>query len=746
MTRCFSLLQFSLSRCCCLFLDGSLLSVLLSFLAIRSSKYRGGTVVQVQQEDCFHHRTRTLTNGDPGIEIFFPILVNAALTPMNTRSKVNLTATSINDLLNTCNKRNDSDREQIANLDPQTATLELPSDEHEKPNTSTSPSRPVEDRSSPTVSPRSTMSDNDDIHELQEIQRKQSEVEERFLQRIPMFIPAEDANTDEFLSAADIIFTRLRYSDEDRLRRIKGKLHESLHPWLTDSRCKDWVTWEDFKNDLRSHLEPRSLHIHPDTDTKPRPTSFSLLKDWESKTSALDLLLQQVMPFTGEGNARQWFILLDSKFSELKTPLMDRLDILPHFLSGDAMLWFSMNKYNMPCYTDFCHGFAREYLQTKQTSGQNVLIDHTNGLRSSRPIPLIIDNSSILALQSPQREIPGITVQGIPSPNALSVNSSMSVLSPTISKALIDKFVKDPIKFSGGKEHVTSWIEEIEQQFKTMYLNDVDKLNLIHICLKNDAYQWYRQHKDQFVSWEIFLEEVRKSFTSNLQRDLAFDKLKHYHQTTHQTVSQYYTTMIKLIKQADPLMNESTKVQYLMNGLLASLSTETRRNYPKTAAEFLAKAKVAEEITAGNSIRTSNLTITDDSHSPSNPSSSKFFYGAAANEYREYRQPYIADHRNRNNPHSSNNHDQRGYVSRISHPPSAGPYVHNQATVDAPRPSNQAQRSNPQSTIPRYDSYSHRSSGPSQDRNMDQHARRCSHCGSPNHNDRQCDHFEEGGQ
>ena len=562
---------------------------------------------------------------------------------MNTRSKVDLTTTSIHDLLTTHTRQNDSDRGQTANVDPQTITLDFLSVEHENSSTSTAPSRLVVEQSSPTASSRSTMSDNDDIHELQEIQRKQTEVEERFLRRIPTFIPAEESSVHDFLTAADLIFTRLRYSDEDRLRRIKEKLHESLHPWFTDSRRNDRMTWEEFKNDLRFHLEPQVPHIHPDTDAKPRPTAFNLSKDWESKTSALDLLLQQVMPFTGEGNARQWFISLDSKFSESKTPFMDRLDILPHFLSGDAMLWFSLNKYNMSCYTDFCHSFAREYLQTKQTNDHNVVSDHTNGIRSSQPTSLIIDNSSILALHSPQREIPGIIVQGIPSPNAPSINPSISVLSPTISKALIDKFVKDPVKFSGGKEDVTSWIEDIEQQFKTMYLSDADKLNLIHICLKNDAYQWYRQHKDQLVSWEIFLEEVRKSFTSNLQRDLAFDKLKHYHQTTQQSVSQYYTTMIKLIKQADPLMSESTKVQYLMNGILASLSTETRRNYPKTAAEFLAKAKVAEEITAVNSIRTSNLTITDDSHSPFNPSSSKFFHGTTTNEYREHRQPHIAD-------------------------------------------------------------------------------------------------------
>ena len=64
---------------------------------------------------------------------------------------------------------------------------------------------------------------------------------------------------------------------------------------------------------------------------------------------------------------------------------------------------------------------------------------------------------------SPHAEMLGAIDHGVLSLNAASVTSAISVLSPTISKVLIDKFVKDPMKFSGGKDDVTSWIEEIEQ-------------------------------------------------------------------------------------------------------------------------------------------------------------------------------------------------------------------------------------------------------------------------------------------
>ncbi|CAF1587111.1 unnamed protein product [Didymodactylos carnosus] len=59
-------------------------------------------------------------------------------------------------------------------------------------------------------------------------------------------------------------------------------------------------------------------------------------------------------------------------------------------------------------------------------------------------------------------------------------------------------------------------------------------------------------------------------------------------------------------------MNESTKVQYLMNGLRPSLSIETRRNYPTTTQEFLQQAQKAEELTAISTTTTSDLVTTDD--------------------------------------------------------------------------------------------------------------------------------------
>ena len=408
--------------------------------------------------------TRGLTNGDPGIEHTVLIPINVSPPPMNTRSTPNLTDTPINDLLSTCTKRTE-ESEPPTNHGPESVISDPSSVKQGKP------SPPIEDQLSSVPRSPPTMSDAEDILELQEVQRKRSELERRFLQKIPVFKSVEDSDGQEFLAKAESVFIQLRYTDEIRLLRIRDKLDESLQPCIDRCLKKNNATWNDFKHDLLTHLNRPSLLIYPLPKAKRCLIDSSVPWNHNSKPSVLELLRRQVTPFSGEDNARHWFMLIDSKFSEAKTSLTDRLGILPHFLTGDAMLWFSCNKHKMQCYTDFCREFAIDYLQPSQTFGRNTFVDRKNdrqSLQSSVPINV---STSVPPLHSPNEKPPAILGRDVPSTDTPSIISSSSVLSPATSKALIDKFMKDPIKFSGGKDKVTTWIDEVNQQFKTMHLN-----------------------------------------------------------------------------------------------------------------------------------------------------------------------------------------------------------------------------------------------------------------------------------
>ncbi|CAF2794957.1 unnamed protein product [Rotaria sp. Silwood2] len=79
----------------------------------------------------------------------------------------------------------------------------------------------------------------------------------------------------------------------------------------------------------------------------------------------------------------------------------------------------------------------------------------------------------------------------------------------------------------------------------------------------------------------------------------------------HQSDSQYYAEMIKLMQKAHSHMNESIKVHYRINGLRLSLFTETRRNYSKIAHFF---SMIDDDLIPSTSFSrsTANATSTND--------------------------------------------------------------------------------------------------------------------------------------
>ncbi|CAF4151669.1 unnamed protein product, partial [Rotaria sordida] len=399
----------------------------------------------------------------------------------------------------------------------------------------------------------------------------------------------------------------------------------------------------------------------------------------DEKPPLLDFLRDHILPFSGNENAYQWFIQMDLTFSNLKLSFDDRLKILPYFFDGRSMIWYSLNKHKINCYTDFCQLFTLEYINTKQTPDSHTFSQSSNKYS-------LVNSQLINGKDSNNKSIDHLTNTTTPFisyhvPSTDLNNSTLShSLSPTISKALIDKFIKDPIKFYGGKDSVINWLEEIEQQFHIMQLSEFDKFNLIQICLKGDAQQWYRQNKKYFVSWSQFVTEIKKSYHSNLQRDIAFKKLQQYHQTTHQSAFQYYNEMLKLIQQADPDMSESTKVHYLMNGLRSSLSVETRRNYPKTTQEFLTQVKIAEDLTALNTTFINQSMIHDDLPPSISSSYSKPINFTSTNEFNDYPTNSIVNNDYNNYYYYSDNNNQHHYLNRIFKSSSYNSHDRNQSS------------------------------------------------------------------
>ena len=111
-----------------------------------------------------------------------------------------------------------------------------------------------------------------------------------------------------------------------------------------------------------------------------------------------------------------------------------------------------------------------------------------------------------------------------------------------------------------------------------------------------------------FNSWEIFVHELKRAFTSSFHEELAFKKLELYAQGEHQSIRNFFNEVLKLCKEADSTMSEATKLKNLVNKAKPTIQFEVRKKKPTTTTEFLEYAKDVEELFQLSSIPVDNNT------------------------------------------------------------------------------------------------------------------------------------------
>ncbi|CAF1509730.1 unnamed protein product, partial [Rotaria sordida] len=169
------------------------------------------------------------------------------------------------------------------------------------------------------------------------------------------------------------------------------------------------------------------------------------------------------------------------------------------------------------------------------------------------------------------------------------------------------------------------------------------RLDLISYSLRGDALQWFKNNKSALTTWSIFVQEIKKAFTSSFSEELAFKTLESYTQGENQSIRNFYNEVLKLCNAADSGMSESTKLKNLLNKVKPSIQLEVRKKKSKSTAEFLEFAKEVEEL-----LQFSNLQIDTSTHRNLNPvnsnihtSSSSFFPSTRYNNSDYYYTPSL---------------------------------------------------------------------------------------------------------
>ena len=340
-------------------------------------------------------------------------------------------------------------------------------------------------------------------------------------------------------------------------------------------------------------------------------------------------ILRNFELFSGRENVISWLDNTEAKFNQYHTSRDLRFTAVPLLVEGEAKRKYIRNRHAIKSFDDFY-----EFLLTHYDI-ENTIIPPIQ----SRPLSSSLHPSSVFQASSMQTKTlsferhPSITQETfnladhlaprsllrstalvdigttgltgvdpkMKSPMNLSQQTATSTTtlvdtSHVLRKAIIDNLIKSPKIFQGGKEDVKQWLEDLEHQFAIAQIPDAHKLDLISYSLKGEALRWYKNNKTIFVSWQVFVHELKDAFISPYYEELAFKKLESYTQGANQPIRGFYNEVLKLCAEADPTMSESTKLKNLLNKAKPTIQFEIRRKKPTTTKLFLEYAKEIEEL------------------------------------------------------------------------------------------------------------------------------------------------------
>ena len=162
---------------------------------------------------------------------------------------------------------------------------------------------------------------------------------------------------------------------------------------------------------------------------------------------------------------------------------------------------------------------------------------------------------------------------------------------------------------------------------------------------------------------EYFRLGNQKTSTPSFCEELAFKTLESYTQGEKQSVRNFYNEILKLCKQADTSMSESTKLKNLLNKVKPTIQLEVRKKKPKTTTEFLAYAVEVEEL-----LQLSNVSIDTDINYPSRPKNFFRTINTPSNFFSNSSNDFNSNYASVPQTYSNNNPVSSSFASYRSYP------------------------------------------------------------------------------
>ncbi|CAF3057222.1 unnamed protein product, partial [Rotaria sp. Silwood2] len=275
-----------------------------------------------------------------------------------------------------------------------------------------------------------------------------------------------------------------------------------------------------------------------------------------------EVQLNSIKKFNGQGTVEKWLTQIIEIFDSFQLSSNERNKLIPDILTGEALIWYFKQRHHKATFNSFIQNLLHQYENKTSRSAQ-------------------LSSSESASKQSEQETMS--TFKEI-------------IVEPLRNQMLIASLEKLQ-KFSGkSKQNVSKWLRETQQAMYILQLTDEDKLFFISTCLEADARDWFFDNMHLFKTWTLFTQKLINTFESTGKADISFHRLRHYQQGLTQDVRQYYFEIMKLCKEANALMDDASKLQYLKDGLKPSLRFDVLLKNPQTTEEFLKYAQKVEEL------------------------------------------------------------------------------------------------------------------------------------------------------
>ena len=355
-------------------------------------------------------------------------------------------------------------------------------------------------------------------------------------------------------------------------------------------------------------------------------------EDNPTDTSFDAFIIQHFTPFSGKQNVIKWLDGTEKTFNRFRIERSLRYDAISLLVEHDAKRIYVKHRKEIQSFDDFYEfllthfddSHASTHLSQSASSASATNSSKISAPKQIRTFDdsqcktLNITEATYINSQTPNfcstamvdigtTNSFGVNPAGRPTAGA--DNSSSFASDQTMNdlrKAIVGNLIRNPKTFRGGKDDVKKWIEDIEHLLDLAHIPDSTRLDLISYSLRGDALEWFKNSRTSLTSWSVFVTEVKRAFISSFHEEVAFQKLETYTQQENQSIRNFVNEVLKLCREADSTMSESSKLKNLLNKTRPSIQFEVRKKKPRTTAEFLEYAREIEEL-----FQLSNLSLGD---------------------------------------------------------------------------------------------------------------------------------------